>query len=322
MATSPVFIDGKVVLLVDTPDEAFLAAYDARSGKQVWNVERPTGFMGSYATPAIHKDAKGRSQLVVAGAVELTGYDPANGKRLWWAGGVTTAPAAPPLVTGDSVYTVEPVGEGAPDFSGMLKQFDKNGNKQIELTECSGSDLNSTIMGRVFRSIDKHIGNKDGAVSEDEYNRSFGTDETAGGLVRLRLNADGDIKRNVVWRHTKGLPYVTGPLLYQNILYSIRNGGILSTFDPETGKLLREARVKEALGEYYASPVAGDGKLYLVNLEGKVSVLRAGADWEVISSGDLGEQVIATPAIADGRIYVRTDKTLWAFAKGVHGDAK
>jgi outer membrane protein assembly factor BamB len=208
---------------------------------------------------------------------------------------------------------VEPVGEAAPDFGGMLKQFDKNGNKQIELTECSGSDLNSTIMGRVFRSIDKHIGNSDGAVSEEEYKRAFGPDDQAGGLVRLRLNGEGDLKSNVVWRHTKGLPYVTGPLLYQDILYSVRDGGILSTFDPKTGKLLREGRVKEALGAYYASPVAGDGKVYLVDLDGKVSVLRAGADWEVLSTGDLDEQVIATPAIADGRIYIRTGDTLWAF---------
>jgi hypothetical protein len=54
---------------------------------------------------------------------------------------------------------------------------------------------------------------------------------------------------------------------------------------------------------------------FRVNLEGKVSGLRAGADWEMISTGDLSEQVIATPAIADGRTYVRTDQTLWAFGK-------
>jgi outer membrane protein assembly factor BamB len=60
---------------------------------------------------------------------------------------------------------------------------------------------------------------------------------------------------------------------------------------------------------------------FRVNLEGKVSVLRAGADWKLISTGDLGEQVIPTPAIADGRIYVRTDQTLWAFGKASRAEA-
>jgi outer membrane protein assembly factor BamB len=71
--------------------------------------------------------------------------------------------------------------------------------------------------------------------------------------------------------------------------------------------------VKDALGEYYASPVAGDGKIYLASLDGKVSVLKAGADWEVLSTFDLGEPVIATPAIADGRVFVRTETALYAF---------
>jgi outer membrane protein assembly factor BamB len=71
--------------------------------------------------------------------------------------------------------------------------------------------------------------------------------------------------------------------------------------------------VKDALGEYYASPVAGDGKIYLASLEGKVTVLKAGADWEVLSTGDLGEAVVATPAIADRRVFIRTEGRLYAF---------
>lgn len=87
---------------------------------------------------------------------------------------------------------------------------------------------------------------------------------------------------------------------------------------------LRQERVKDAPGDYYASPVAGDGKIYLASLDGKVSVLQAGADWRVLSTSDLAERVVATPAIADGRVFVRTEKTLYAFAApptrgSVHG---
>ena len=70
-----------------------------------------------------------------------------------------------------------------------------------------------------------------------------------------------------------------------------------------------------ALDDYYASPVAGDGKVYLASMLGKITVLKPGGQWEVLSTSDLGEDVFATPAIADGRMYVRTSKNLYCFAK-------
>ena len=83
---------------------------------------------------------------------------------------------------------------------------------------------------------------------------------------------------------------------------------------PETGKLWREERLKDAIGDYYASPIAGDDKVYLASLDGKITVLRAGADWQVVSAGDLGEPIVATPAIADGRVFVRTEAAVYGFA--------
>jgi outer membrane protein assembly factor BamB len=316
MAVSPVYAEGSVILLVDTPEQAYLAAFDARSGKQVWKVERPIGFMGSYATPSLFTPAGGPAQIVVSGAVELTGYQARTGERLWWAKGVTAAPAALPLIAGDSVYTVEPADAAPPPFEQMLKAHDKDNNGRIELTEVAGEGVNDRIMSRIFRSIDKNVGDNDGVVTEAEFKRFFSPETfTGGGLVRTRLNGKGDVsKTHVGWRHLKGLPYVTAPLLYENVIYSVRNGGILSTFDPETGKLLGEARLKNAIGDYYASPVAGDGKIYFVNYDGKVTILRAGAEWSELSSADLGERVIATPAIADGRLYIRTAETMYCFA--------
>jgi outer membrane protein assembly factor BamB len=314
IAVSPVYAEGNVVLLIDTPEQAYLAAFDASTGKPVWKVDRPIGWLGSYSTPSLYKPPDGPTQIVVAGATELTGYQARTGERLWWARGVTTGPAALPLIAGERVYTLEPAGEAPPPFSQMLSGFDKNKNGKIELSEVSGDTINDKIMYRVFKSIDKHNGNGDGVVTEEEWNRAFNPDNPGGGLVCTRLNGKGDVSQtHVAWRHTKGMPYVTAALVYKDVLYVIRNGGILSTFDPATGKLLREERLKDAIGDYYASPVAGDGKIYFVSLDGKVTVIRAGADWERLSSGDLDEQVIATPAIAAGRIYVRTEATMYCF---------
>ncbi|MGH9673015.1 MAG: PQQ-binding-like beta-propeller repeat protein, partial [Bryobacteraceae bacterium] len=75
MAVSPVYAEGRVILFVDTPEHAYLAAYDARTGRQAWKVERPIGFMGSYATPSLYERKGGPAQVVVSGAVELTGYE-------------------------------------------------------------------------------------------------------------------------------------------------------------------------------------------------------------------------------------------------------
>jgi outer membrane protein assembly factor BamB len=308
MAVSPIYAEGNVVLLIDTPEYAYLAAFDAETGRQVWKADRQPGFLGSYITPAVYKPADGPAQIVVAGAVELTSYQAKTGERLWWARGVSYGPAAPPLIAGDSIYTLEPTGIEPPPFSQMLKQFDTNKNGKIELSETSGDK----IMYRLFKSADKIIGNGDGVVTEEEWNRAFSS--TNGGLVRTRLNGKGDVTQtHVGWRYAKGLPYLTGPLLYNEILYVIRGGGILTTFNPETGELLRQERLKDAIGDYYASPVAADGKIYFVNKEGKVTVIRAGANWEILSSGDLDEQVIAAPAIADSRIYIRTEGTLYCF---------
>ncbi len=313
MAVSPVYVAGKVVLLVDTPELAYLAAYDARTGKQAWKVERPIGFLGSYSTPALD-ERNGKAQLVVAGAVELTAYAPESGERVWWARGVLGAPAAPPLVSGDSVYTLEPAGDAAPPFDGMLKQLDRDKNGKIELPEAAGESLNAKIMYRIFQSVDKNTGNNDGAVTAEEWSRAFSADRMGGGLVRTRLGGKGDVSaKNIVWRQAKSMPYVTAPVLHDGVLYVVRNGGIVSTFDAESGKLLGEQRLKDAIGDYYASPVAADGKIYFVSKDGKISVVRPGTNWEVISSGDLDEQVIATPAIANGHIYIRTDQTLYCF---------
>jgi len=95
----------------------------------------------------------------------------------------------------------------------------------------------------------------------------------------------------------------------------VRNGGIVQTLEPSTGKLLKQGRLMKALDEYYASPVAGDGKVYMISRSGSVSVLEGGAQWGVAASGEFGEEVYATPAIADGHIWVRTATALYDFAQ-------
>jgi outer membrane protein assembly factor BamB len=77
---------------------------------------------------------------------------------------------------------------------------------------------------------------------------------------------------------------------------------------------LKEARLQGAPDKYFASPVAGDGKIYVAGEQGRLTVIRAGAQWSVISTSDIGEEVYATPAISEeGRIYIRSSRALYSF---------
>ncbi|MBL8223239.1 MAG: PQQ-binding-like beta-propeller repeat protein, partial [Bryobacterales bacterium] len=89
----------------------------------------------------------------------------------------------------------------------------------------------------------------------------------------------------------------------------------LTALDAKTGNVLKQGRITGAPGAYFSSPIAADGKLYTVSEEGKLAVIKPGADWEVTKIVDFNESVNATPAIADGRIYVRTHSALYCFGR-------
>jgi outer membrane protein assembly factor BamB len=97
-------------------------------------------------------------------------------------------------------------------------------------------------------------------------------------------------------------------------MYLMKEGGIVTSLDPVKGDILKQGRTPDALEDYYASPVAGDGKIFLISASGKVTVLKAAAQWEILSTNDLGEEVWATPAIAGNNLYIRTRTALYSFA--------
>jgi len=117
----------------------------------------------------------------------------------------------------------------------------------------------------------------------------------------------------VAWEYRKSLPNVPSPIVYRNVLYLLKEGGIVTSMDPATGRVHKQARLSGALEPYFASPVAGDGKLYMVSQNGKVVVLRAGADWEILAVNNLDEECFATPAIAGNSLFVRTRSRLYRF---------
>ena len=110
----------------------------------------------------------------------------------------------------------------------------------------------------------------------------------------------------------RGVPYVATPVLDRGILWMVKEGGIVTKLDAASGRLLHEERVP-GFGNYFASPVAGDGKVYFASEPGTVSVVAAEQDWRVISSRDFHEKIYATPALARGRLCLRTEQALYYF---------
>ena len=118
-----------------------------------------------------------------------------------------------------------------------------------------------------------------------------------------------------MWKYTRGIPYVSSPLLDQGILWLVKDGGIVTKLDAAGGQLLQEQRLL-GHGGYYASPVAGDGKVYFASEQGVVSVVANQKEWKTISSRDFHEKIYATPCLAGNRLFLRTDRALYCFQWG------
>src|SRR5881397_4355701 len=105
-----------------------------------------------------------------------------------------------------------------------------------------------------------------GEADGEEWKRALKGFESWNALVAIRPAARGDVTRtNVLWRFYRSLPDVPSPLLYQDVLYIVRDGGILTSLDPATGEVLHQGRLPLGTHAYYASPIAAAGKLYLAS---------------------------------------------------------
>ena len=131
--------------------------------------------------------------------------------------------------------------------------------------------------------------------------------------MAVRPGSAGALNRtDVVWSERKGVPGVASPLYYNGCLYSFKNDGIVFCRDAKTGNLIYSGRTG-AFGYYYSSPVAADNRIYIASAEGSVVVLDTGRQLKILAVNDLESSILATPAIVDGNLYVRTESHLYSF---------
>ncbi|MEP7270258.1 MAG: PQQ-binding-like beta-propeller repeat protein [Acidobacteriota bacterium] len=133
-------------------------------------------------------------------------------------------------------------------------------------------------------------------------------------IVAVRLGGSGvvDGTDQIAWRYNKGTAYVPSPILYGDYLYLMSDAGILTCLDAKTGAVIYEGgRVPVATKFYGSSPVAFDDKILLTSDDGDTFVVRAGVKHEVLATNSLGEPVRSSIAIADGRLFIRSEQSLF-----------
>lgn len=331
IGTSPV-INGDMVILncFGYMNDPGLIAFNKYDGKILWKYSLPNkeGYSGnSSATPIIYKD-----QAIVYRSADVAGYNLKNGDLIWrFAIGGTDA-IGTPVIKNDILYMVaystrsnpDAVAQ-FPDYKGLTSKYDKNGDLMINKDEIKDFQIltypempdisTKTYIVNHFGTFDK---NKNELIDSAEWKAIIGNLAslyTKQGLKAIKLDGQGDISiNNFLWGNPDQISHISSPLYYNNHIYMIRDGGIISCFQSETGKELYRGKLN-APGAYFSSPIAVKGRIYIASRNGIVTVFGAGDSLNIISQNNLSELITASPAIVDNKIYLRTEKALYAFGK-------
>ncbi len=302
LAASPIIAGDSLILVADQWENSYIAAFSLKSGEMRWKTSREES--EGWGTPLLHQKPGSAPEILTVSRGMFGLHSLADGRRTASLAGLAVAVVASPVLDGDTVYTFGYGVETPAPFAPRLEKLDKNKDGRLSPDEYADDPI--------LNNVGKNAGNRDSIVSEDEWkifaNRVLGPNC----LAAVRMEKGG---ARILWRYDKNFSFVVpSTLAYRNVLYVARNGGILTTHDAATGNVIKAERIKGALGGYSSSPVAADGKVWLASEEGKVSVLGAAGDWELLAVNDLGEGCYATPALSGGVIYLRTDEALYAFS--------
>jgi outer membrane protein assembly factor BamB len=312
MGSSPIVVDNQVVLVCDQSNGSFMIALDKNTGRVRWKVDRPEAKTG-HSTPIVYKPDNGLAQLLVPGSFYLTGYSLDTGERSWWVRGLAFEMKATPVIGNGVVYIHGTSTSTFQDsYNNQIPSFDDVRSSDTDGDgRFSREEIPDALAKRWMNLMDL---NADGYLDEREWEYYRAARASKGGLWAFRLGGRGDMTdANILWHYDRSVPQLPSPLLYQGTLYIVNDGGIATALDPATGAVRAQGRLKGAVESFWASPVASDGKIFMVSDSCKVVVLKPDASVEPLAVNDLDDQCTATPAIADGKIYIRTRTAVYAF---------
>jgi len=251
-ASSPIIYNGVLIIQCDVLENSFVAAYDVKTGKELWKTYRDE--YPGWCTPNIYKNA-GKTYVALNGYKRRAGYDFETGREIWRMSGGGDIQIPTPVIGNDMIYFNSAHGKSSP-------------------------------------------------------------------IIAVRTNAVGDITLNenetsnefIKWSLPRGGSYMHTMLLYKNHLYNVNWNGAVICLDPLTGTEIFNAKLGKTRS-FIASPVASDGKIYIVDEEGTVYIIQDGDSFKLLAEIPLNDICLTAPAITDGMIIFRTQKYLIAAGK-------
>ena len=337
--------------MVDRPTRAqqfTVLSFDRKTGKQRWTQSPRTqlpheGHHKDHGFASASPVTDGKHLIVSFGSFGLYGYD-LKGKLLWEKdlGDMRTrnsfGEGSSPALDGNTVVVLwdhegddfivaldkrdgrelwrqtrdEPTGWCTPLIvsHGGRKQVIVNGTNKIRSYDLKDGKLLWECAGQTVNAIPSAVASQDRVFVMSGYRGNA--------LQALRLDRSGDLTGTdgIVWSHAKSTPYVPSPLLVSDTLYFVsNNSALLSAFDAVTGKAHFEAERLDGLNGVYASPVAADGRIYVVGRDGNTAVLRHGSRLEVLAKNHLEDGFDASPAIVGRQIFLRGRQSLYCISE-------
>ncbi len=349
--SSPVVWDEFILLTTAldsaTPPTLAVLCFDRSDGSLLWQTEigqavGPTHVKNGHASASVATD--GQRIYAFFGSTGLFALDFA-GNRLWRADLGTLehewGTAASPVLYGDTVIQL-----CDSQTNSYLAAFAKKDGQQVWRTERGGHGAWSTPVlveaqtndGRRTELV-VNGGGVDGSegciIAYDPDNgkelwrvrgtthfvaptpmvcdgRVVCTSGRSGPIMAIQPGGSGDVTASrVAWKHRRGGPYIPTGVAYRNRLFLIDDAGIVSCYNAGSGIRIWKKRLS---GPVTASLVAGDGRIYALTERGRLYVLAAADQFELLAQNEFRSRCLATPAIADGELLVRTADTLYCFA--------
>jgi outer membrane protein assembly factor BamB len=252
---SPVLHRDRVYIVNDNDEQSFLAAYDTRTGNEVWRVNRAEGT--NWATPFVWENAV-RTEIVTSGSDAARSYD-LSGKLLWELKGLSTISVPTPFAS-----------------HGMLM-------------------LNSGYIA-------------------DPNRPAFAIKPGASGDISLK--GDETSNAHIAWALKTGAPYQPTPIVVGDTYYTLMDRGFFTAHDVRTGKeLYPRQRISTDPAAFVASPWSYGGKIFVMSEDGDTYVIQAGPEFKVLGKQSLGEMTLASPAVAQGSVLIRTLSNLYRITK-------
>jgi outer membrane protein assembly factor BamB len=306
LATPSAATDGQVV--VCHYGNGDLAAYDFE-GKQLWkrNLQKDHGtytiWWGHANSPVLYRN------LVISACIQdscrdlpgepspsyLVAHDSQTGVQKWF----TPRPTEAPAECGDA-YTTP-----------LLNQAEDG----MEMIVMGGLVLDSydPATGKRRWYLDGLAGNRVITGPVVARGTLFATEGMRRDVLAVKLGGQGRLDRGaILWKHEQGTPDSPTPVVWDKLLFLVTDNGVAKCLDAETGRLYWKERLK---GDYRASPLAADGRIYFLNMKGLTTVVGASTRFDRLTENQLDDETIATPVVSDGKLFIRSRKWLYCIGK-------